>query len=267
MNFPFAGDIVVVVAHPDDEVLWLGAAVPFARKIVMVLPGHAVNTDLAAARARAIAGYPLKSLECLPLQTAGVNEQSDRLRRRPIEYGVSLMESCPKDCAERYRTNFTSMCRMLEIYMHKGATVFAHNPWGEYGHEEHVQVNHAVMQLAQRHGCSVWAWEGFSAASQIEQGVRLRADHYPEGPISKLPSVELNVDLDMYLQIRDLYQRHGAWTWADDYLPPNPSRYIQLVRAGRGLIDAEPGSSPRRAGMLTRWLPSGRTRAPAVPPR
>ena len=39
MNFPFAGDIVVVVAHPDDEVLWLGAAVPFARKIVMVLPG------------------------------------------------------------------------------------------------------------------------------------------------------------------------------------------------------------------------------------
>ena len=99
MSFPFAGDVVVVVAHPDDEVLWLGAALPFAHRIVMVLPGHAVNTDLAAARARAIAGYPLNSLETLPLQTAGVHQQSDLLRRRPIGYGVSLMESCPKDCA------------------------------------------------------------------------------------------------------------------------------------------------------------------------
>jgi hypothetical protein len=267
MTNPFAGDVIVVVAHPDDEVLWLGAVLPLARKIVMVLPGHAVNTDLAAARARSIARYPLNNLETLPLQTAGVHQQSDLLRRRPIEYGVSLMESCPKDCAERYRENFRSMCRMLETYMHKGVTVFAHNPWGEYGHEEHVQVNHAVMRLARRHGCSVWAWEGFSAAWQVERGIRLRADHYPEDATSMLPSVELNVDLDMYTRIRDLYQEQGAWTWADDYVPPNPSRYIQLVRAGQGLIDAVPGSSPRGAGILTRWLRSGRTRASAVSPR
>jgi LmbE family N-acetylglucosaminyl deacetylase len=232
----FGPGLLVVVAHPDDEVLWLGAVLPRASKIVAALPGHIIRVELASARRKLHESYPIPGLEFLALSSAGVAGQSDRLRPGLVDHGVSLADSCPADRAEHYRSNFARLVDALDPYVADSSTVFTHNPWGEYGHEEHIQVSRAVLLLAQRHRRSVWAWEGFSKRYQLANRTRTRADYFPDDVVAALPSIELEVDLDLFRQVRDLYLRHGAWTWANDYLPASPSRYVQLAREGTGLV-------------------------------
>jgi LmbE family N-acetylglucosaminyl deacetylase len=243
MTFAGGDDLVVVVAHPDDEVLWLGGFLFEARCILVALPGHAVNPTLAESRACALAQYPLAGLEQLPLQCAGVYRRSDYRRRRLAVHGVTLAPDCPPDRVHHYQTNYRAIMAGLEPHLRSGPTVFTHNPWGEYGHEEHVQVCHAVLELAHRHGCSVWAWDGFSRREQLGMGVRLRADYFCERELARLPSVERDVDLERFGELRNLYAQHGVWTWFEHYVPPTPSRYLQLARNGQVLIRAR---GPRR---------------------
>jgi hypothetical protein len=229
---------LVIVAHPDDEILWLGAVLPSASRIVAALAGDSVNARLAEARLRVRDAYPIDSFEYLDLESAGVFQQSDWLRRRITTDGVTMRRDCPPDASARYRANYTALLDALDAPVRAHPVIYSHNRWGEYGHEEHVQVCQAVIELAQRHGCSVWAWDGFSSRWQLAMHVRLRADYFPDARVTALPVVEHAVDLDLFREIRALYQAQGAWTWNPWYLPPSPSRYLQLVRDGDLLLRA-----------------------------
>jgi LmbE family N-acetylglucosaminyl deacetylase len=246
--------MLVVVAHPDDEVLWLSAALPYASRIVAAFSVAIGDPALTRGRELVRAHYPFSGFEFLGLSNADVFSQSDFLSRTPVEHGVSLMSSCPRERVERYRSNYSALLAALDPYLGPGTEVVTHNPWGEYGHEEHVQVNHAIVSLAARHGCSVWVWDGFSTEELVANDVWLRADYYPDNAVALVPSLELAVDIDRYREIRDLYRRYGAWTFHDDYLPPNSSRLFQIVRDGQVLLSARKLSWTRRAVMTGQKL-------------
>jgi glycosyltransferase involved in cell wall biosynthesis len=237
----------VVVAHPDDEVLWLAAVLPYATKVLAAFSVAGGDSALTRGRELVRTHYPFSGFEFLGLQNADVYGQSDFLSRAPVDHGVSLMRSCPPVRAERYRSNYPALLAAVDPYVGPQTDIYTHNPWGEYGHEEHVQVNHAVVALARRHGCSVWAWDGLSSEKLISNDVWLRADYYPDDALGDVPRRELAVDLESYKEIRALYQRNGAWTWHDDYLPPNPSRFLQLVRGGDALVSPRHLPRSRRA--------------------
>jgi hypothetical protein len=237
---------LVVVAHPDDEILWLGAALPSASCIVAAFARDALNPALTDARLRLRDAYPIPGFEYLDLESAGVFQRSDWLRRRLAPDGVTLRHDCPPPLASRYHANYPALLSALDSYVRAHPVIYTHNRWAEYGHEEHVQVCHAVIELAQRHNSSVWAWDGFSMRWQLAHNVRLRADYFPDPAVAALPAVEQAVDLDGFLEIRALYQLHEAWTWNTRFLPPNPSRYVQLVRDGELLL--QPRHPPRAVG-------------------
>ena len=231
---PLAGALVVV-AHPDDEILWLAPAVAQAAMIVAALPGHAHEPSITQGREAVRIAYPVGPFEFLPLVSAGVYKRSDWLRRVPAEHGVTLKPDCPVATASRYRDNYSALVELLEPYVKQYPVVYTHNPWGEYGHEEHVQVSNAILALAQRHGCSVWAWDGFPERRLWGQGMRLRTDYFT-GRTATLPRRQLDVDSPLYRQVRELYIANGAWTWDQGYDPPPVSSYLQLAREGEVLI-------------------------------
>jgi LmbE family N-acetylglucosaminyl deacetylase len=240
-------EALVVVAHPDDEVLWLAGVLPHATKILVAFGVASGDPTLTRERELVRHSYPYRGFEFLGLQHADVFGQSDFLSRVPVDHGVNLMRSCQPERAERYASNYPALVAAVDPHVTAETNIYTHNPWGEYGHEEHIQVNHAMVALARRHGCSVWAWDGLSSQELISNDVWLRADFYPEHALDDVPSHELEVDLERFREIRALYQRHRAWTWRDDYLPPNPSRFLQIVRDGDVLVSARSLTRSRRA--------------------
>ena len=244
---PAGREALVVVAHPDDEVLWLAGVLPYAAKILVVFGVASGNATLTINRDLVRNSYPYDGFQFLGLEHADVFGRSDFLSRVPVEHGVNLMRSCEPERAERYMSNYPAVVAAVDPHVGPGTDIYTHNPWGEYGHEEHIQVNHAMVALARRHGCSVWAWDGLSSRELVSNDVWLRADFYPDHALGDVPSHELEVDLARYREIRSLYQLHGAWTWRDDYLPPNPSRYLQIVRDGHVLVSASSLTRSRRA--------------------
>lgn len=235
MSVDLAGKPLVVVAHPDDEIIWLAPVTAQAATIVAALPIHADNPAISSGRDFVRAHYPVGGFEFLSLREAGVYRQSDWLRRSPAPYGVTLSARCPTERARRYVANYDALLELIEPYVRRHAVIYTHNPWGEYGHEEHVQVSNVVMSLARRHGCSVWAWDGFPERHLLRLGMRLRSDFYGDRPLT-LPHADLEVDGSLYHSIRQLYLSQGAWTWDWGYEPPARSTYIQLVRQGELLL-------------------------------
>jgi hypothetical protein len=242
--------VIVVVAHPDDEVLWLSAALPFATAILAAFVETPGDPELTARRQLVLEDYPLDTFAYLGLRHAVEYAQSDFLSRTPVEHGVTLMRACPPEQAALYRSNYFDLIHAVEPHVTPGVDICTHNPWGEYGHEEHIQVNHAMVALAQRHKCSVWAWDGLSTQELQSKGVLLRPDWYPDALFRDVPAMDLDVDQYQFEQIRTLYQRHGAWTYSDDYEPPNPSRFIQIVRCGEVIVSPRRPSRLRQASLL-----------------
>ena len=47
-----------------------------------------------------------------------------------------------------YRNNFQILLSELRKYIPNNSFLISHNPWGEYGHEEHCQLFKVVFQIA-----------------------------------------------------------------------------------------------------------------------
>lgn len=240
---------IAVVAHPDDEILWLSPVMPTVERVVVALPGSCSSRALTRARREIRELLPIEM--CFsPLREAGVHLQSDWARRPLTREGVGMHWSCPPLRRYRYRRNYRALLQFLEPHVAQAGIVYTHNPWGEYGHEEHIQISRVVSLLAQHHGTSVWVWDGMTNDELLRTGCRTRLDHYT--PLPSLRSQTLPVDREFYLRWRDVYMSRNAWTWADDYEPPPECRLLEVVREGELLLkpasalEAAPGPSDGR---------------------
>lgn len=96
----------LVVAHPDDDVLWFSSILRRVDRVIMCFLGNPERPKRGDARKRVLARYPFP-VECLGIDVSNIDEARSRLR-------VELA-----DCEN----------------------VFTHNPWGEYGNVAHIEVH------------------------------------------------------------------------------------------------------------------------------
>lgn len=107
-----------------------------------------------------LADYPLARVASLRLPEAEVFNGADWRRPQCTPYGLAVARKADSSAAfseETYRANFDRLRRALAQLLSRGyARVYTHNPWGEYGHEEHVQVYRAVKALQPALGFELW---------------------------------------------------------------------------------------------------------------
>jgi LmbE family N-acetylglucosaminyl deacetylase len=96
--------------------------------------------------------------------------------------------------------------------------VFTHNPWGEYGHPEHVQVFRAVEKINKKAQFSLWYSTYCSNKS-----FRLMLESITFN--SKIISFKQNKILGE--KIKQLYQKYDCWTWYDEWHWPLQESFIQ----------------------------------------
>ena len=121
---------ILVVAHPDDEVIWFNP-LEFD-KIVIVFMNRKDKPEMLQKRAAVILNHPLgHKIACLGLEETGIKFVPDYL----LEDG-SL-------------TTIKTIKNELKMAIKDATEIYTHNKKGEYGHYEHILVHHAVKDLVE----------------------------------------------------------------------------------------------------------------------
>ena len=197
------GKTAVVVAHPDDEALWLSSVLGSADRVVFCFGDLFQRPKMSAARRRAVAALRLPGLIDLKLPESGGGLSVDWKQPRLIDAGIAFADPA---AGERYAANFVALVDLLRPALTGCTSVYTHNPWGEYGHAEHIQVHRAVAALQADLGYTIWFSNYVGATSWLlAQQIARRpcsADRRAVAP-----------DAALARRFRDVYRRSGAWTW------------------------------------------------------
>ncbi len=222
---------VIIIAHPDDEVLWFSSILEKVDDVVVVFNDYAPIAEFGVNRKNALKNHPCKSLIQLAIDESVSYEKADWPIPNLTSYGTQLAN--PK-CDASHQKTFEKIIAALNSYLThaRPTTVFTHNPWGEYGHEDHIQIYRALETL------------------QASFGFQLRVSCYTHDTSKALMKQEIKKlsgplfigqpDEPAYNKIRALYQENNVWTWQNEYTLPKKEFFFtvtpQHTRQDTGLM-------------------------------
>lgn len=232
----------IVVAHPDDEVLWFNSVLSGASKIIICYGDLDGDIDLGSNRRKVMASYPLDSLYFLDLPEGGFYNKTNWENPRCSSVGVMLKL---KEDQCRYRNNFNILIDKLSPLLSDIDCVFTHNPWGEYGHEDHVQIFHVINSLLlSKSGGSMFVPSVFS-----EKSYSLRSKHVGANQFAKIQQHSNPV---LAYELKHLYCINNCWTWHQDWSPTTQEEFISFMPSRHIYSEAEsPPTLKRIGGMAT----------------
>jgi LmbE family N-acetylglucosaminyl deacetylase len=208
----------VVVAHPDDECLWLSSVVAAADRVVFCFGDQFEKPDMAARRRHAVAALPLPNLIDLKLPESGGGFSVDWANAWETPTGIDIADA---EVRARYDANYPRLVDALRTVLAGCSEVYTHNPWGEYGHAEHIQVYRAVAALQAALGYTIWFSNYVDSPSWPLAG---RIGGRPSWAESRAVSP----DMVTARALMGVYRRHGAWTWTRWHRwPPRETLYAQ----------------------------------------
>ena len=259
----------IVMAHPDDEVLWASSILARVERILLCYEEIPFQPAISEGRRQALARFPLPNVASLRLAEApsfGSAAWPD-----PVEtaYGLEVRRgpgSMRGFSEERYRAPFAELKARLRARLAGCRNVITHNPWGEYGHEDHVQVFRAVAALQAEMGFAVWV-SCYCSGRSLGLMQRNLGGLGPATPM-------LATDPELGARLKALYRETACWTWFDDYAWPEQEVFYRWQDGTEGAAAAPiegrvyplnfirrsaPPTPPRR-GALRRWLGALRQR-------
>lgn len=219
--------LAVVMAHPDDEVLWAGSVLKAAEKVIVVYGEWPGADIISAGRRAAMAEFPLPTLDWVQIRETGVFDSASWPEVRETEYGLyphralAILDNFNPD---QYRAQFDTQREALRPRLAGIRNVIAHGPWGEYGHEEHVQLFRVVASLAAEMGFRLWVPAYFAPKSEALMRRNLKYCGRPTRPFP--------IDQDFAQGIAQLYKRTKCWTWFDSYVWPETERFLPWYADG-----------------------------------
>lgn len=199
----------VVVAHPDDEVLWFSSVLDRVGRAILCFEDCDDYPHLGPGRRAVLESYPLPHVTSLRLPEPCSVHLVDWSQPKPGEYGLLLNANAATAgrCA-RYERTFHELRDALADRLRGIKVVFTHNPWGEYGHPDHVQLSRVVDSLRPELGFRQF-YSGYVAHRTM--------------PLAALSLSRIGRWFELPTQpalaepIHALYRAHGCWTWPDDY--------------------------------------------------
>jgi LmbE family N-acetylglucosaminyl deacetylase len=198
-------DAVLVVAHPDDEVLWSNSILSACKAIVVCFgPSATSKADYDEGRKKLIEAYPLEKARFLKIRQSDVFRSADWDGQFHLSTGLHLRRP-----SASYAANEETLLRLLRPILEGERVIFTHNPWGEYGHEEHAQISRVILRLQEELGFNVFV-NGY--VSNRSSKVMLKSS----GVISGAPIVRRR-DVAISNQLMKLYIDYKCWTWPEDW--------------------------------------------------
>ena len=230
-------ETTLVMAHPDDEALWASSLLPRSQQIILCFEEVASQPAWGDGRRRSLSTFPLNGSISLGLQESEVFDGANWVNPTETEYGLAVrwhVRSMRNFSKVQYQKNYLSLVANLRPLLSNCRSVVTHSPWGEYGHEEHVQVFRAVATLQTEFGFSLWV-PGYVSNKSYPLMLRCldRLDPHCHSN---------NTNASLGAQLQSLYARNGCWTWFHDHVWPareyfyrwlGPDEEATCLRSGR----------------------------------
>jgi LmbE family N-acetylglucosaminyl deacetylase len=211
-------DAVIVAAHPDDEILWFSSIIKKVKQVIICYINQDSQPDWTQGRIRVLANYPLANAISLDLNLSEVFDSGDWQYPQISPYGLNINHGARR--RRHYQKNYRLVKNRLRDLLRPYKTVFTHNPWGEYGHEEHVQLFRVIENLQLEMGFGLWVSNYVSNRSQIlmQDSMTAISDRFFSKPTNKA-FVE---------QVAELYTKNNCWTWYSGYEWPSDETFFMV---------------------------------------
>lgn len=207
MSTSFFKDSILVVAHPDDEALWFSSILKKVDSICITYLNYPNDESLSSGRIDAINLYPLSNTKFLKIEEPMSFGMADWPKPEQTKYGLKLDKD--KNAEARYQTSFQKVVNELDNVLKDYSNVYTHNPWGEYGHEDHIQVFKAVLLLSKKYNYKIWYSNYCSNSSNslmLNCISGFNSDYFT-----------LKTDIPLAHSLMEHYKNSSCWTWFDDY--------------------------------------------------
>ena len=211
----------IVVAHPDDEVLWASSIIQGARKVIICFTQSPLSQKVTDGR-NYFKGRSPDNFVFLDLPES-------RLKERNIYSFLSRKVHLQSSDLAR---NELLISQHLQHEIND-EIIFTHNPWGEYGHPEHIQVHRVVASFCQSRQKRLYVFGYYSSATFFSRRNFLLKNQVGE-------TLHLPTNKDIYCDLRDLYILSECWTWDPKYMPPQDEFFYRFKL----------GSKPARNAVL-----------------
>lgn len=248
----FLKNSVIVVAHPDDEILWFSSIMQDVSQVIIAYEDCWAEPDLGAKRAAAVAELPHKNAISLKIDEAGTYGCANWKKPELSEHGIAFSHgtikrelkrsvinalpfinkpTAPKSVSDMYAENYHILYDLLDQKLDAGMNVFTHNPWGEYGHEDHLQVFRAVDKLRVKKGFTQWM-SNYVTDRTLPLAMTYFSDkltHYQR----------LQTDKVYAEDVTNIYRKHDCWTWRNDWVGFDDECFME---APKSQVNAGPQS-------------------------
>jgi LmbE family N-acetylglucosaminyl deacetylase len=214
---------VMVVAHPDDEILWFSSILNDCKSVLVCFgPSATSKQSWDSGRAALMETYPLKKVRFLRVRQSDTFDAANWNKPKEADSGLHLRRR-----RSLYGRNAENLRRILDVELKHESLVFTHNPWGEYGHEEHVQIFRILAELKQKLGFDLFV---NSYVSNRSAKLMSRCTHSLGGN----PLVR-ETDSTLALRLKNLYLENNCWTWMADYEWPEHESFYRVIRSNEGI--------------------------------
>ena len=208
---------VILVAHPDDEILWFSSMVEKVDRILICFGPCPSRKDWTVGRAKSLKELPLNHITSLNIVESEVFNLSHFDRPVLTEYGLKIKGNGHR--TKNYVNNYATIREKIKFFLQGVDKVYTHNPWGEYGNEEHVQVYRAVKSLQSEMGYEIW-FDNY-ASNKTAPLMLDTINRFNPKIEAKTPNSVLGFE---FMQI---YKKNACWTWYGHWKWPYQDVFIK----------------------------------------
>jgi|CZKU01.1.fsa_nt_gi LmbE family N-acetylglucosaminyl deacetylase len=211
-------EATLVVAHPDDEVIFFSSIVKRVKRVLVCFGDNPLSPEIHERRRRALSEHPLRSMHWLDLPETGCVGTANW--SKPVETKVGVRLVAGPRLRAVYAQSYHRLLDRLRDELAEATAVVTHNPWGEYGHEEHVQVCRVVRDLKPDLGFDL-IHDDYCGTHNIKMALRYA------GRLDELPG-RFCTDMGIANEVSEAYKRNRCWTWFDGYRWPTHEGFLRL---------------------------------------
>ena len=197
---------VLVVAHPDDEIIFFSSILNQVDEVIisyLKCPSKPLCTE---GRRKALAQHLLKNVTCIGIEESGSFHKANWIEPEINDYGLAISN---KKIACAYKENFSFLTSYFSDKLIGYKNIITHNPWGEYGHEEHVQLYRVLSQLKKSMKYNLWysTYCSNNSFNLMLKSTNCCPDNY----------FTLSTNRKLAEEIAEIYKKNGCWTWYSNW--------------------------------------------------